>query len=116
MKIFFLFAGIVMLFFSLTSFKISNNTNLQDEQVIDGVYDGHEDYGYNFIVTSADEEHTITFQKVDEEVLKAFNLEEKTLVGTKFKITYTTKIEVTKDDDGYEDETEINTIKKLEKL
>ena len=45
-----------------------------------------------------------------------FDLNNGAFVGAKFKITYINKIEVTIDSDGFEDETETNTIKKLEKL
>lgn len=81
------------------------------------IYDGHEDYGYNFISenTSGDE-ITITFQEVEESVLDAFDLHSDALVGTQFKISYTTEMLVVKDADGYDDENEINTITKLEKL
>ncbi|MCF7561233.1 hypothetical protein L3X39_11350 [Sabulilitoribacter multivorans] len=122
MKKYFLFTGFVISFFALTSFSVSVKDNnsmqlfMQETQVVTAVFDGHEDYGYNFISTRDDEEYTITFQKVDEAVLSAFNLNLDTFIGTKFKITYTTEIIVTKDGDGYEDEEEINTITKLEKL
>lgn len=121
MKTFFLFTRVAMLVFVLTSFKTTANYNnielpAQEIQVVDGVYDGHEDYGYNFIITEEDDQYTITFQEVDEAVLKAFDLNQNALIGSKFKITYTSQITVTTDDDGYEEENEINTIKKLEKL
>jgi hypothetical protein len=111
-----------MLFFTFSSFKsvtISNDivaVNLQ-ESIVNATYDGHESYGYNFIGKHTDgEEFTITFQKVNEAVSKEFDLESDALIKSKFKITYTTKVTVTKDADGYEDEEEINTIIKLEKL
>lgn len=120
MKTFFLFTRVVVLLFALTSFKTTANYNMafpaQETQVVNGVYDGHEDYGYNFIITEEDEEYTLTFQEVDEAVLKVFDLNQSSLIGSNFKITYTTQITVTIDDDGYENENEINTIKKLEKL
>ena len=123
-KFLILFSSIFMLFFTLSSFKTANNLNDSVIKLIDqnglivyAAYDGHEDYGYNFIVNDKDgEEKTLTFQKVEEEVLKAFDLNSETLVKTKFKITFNREIKVTKDPEGYDDENEINTITRLEKL
>lgn len=121
-KILLAISAFSMLFFTFSSFKsvtISNDivaVNLQ-ESIVNATYDGHESYGYNFIGKHTDgEEFTITFQKVNEAVSKEFDLESDALIKSKFKITYTTKVTVTKDADGYEDEEEINTIIKLEKL
>lgn len=116
-KFLILFGGLVMSVFTLTRFTSTSHVNTQDEEIIDAVYDGHEDYGYNFIALNEDDEaYTVTFQAVSEEVLKVFNLNEETLIDTKFTITYTHEVIITKDSDGYEDEEEINTITKLEKL
>lgn len=92
--------------------------NNQNTETIEAVYDGHEEYGYNFIAKHPDtnEEYTMTFQKVNEAVLKDFNLNSQDLIGLKFKVTFKTEIIVTKDEDNYEDENEVNTIMKLEKL
>jgi uncharacterized protein YxeA len=114
--------GLVVSIFTLTSFKNAPFLDMaeyaiQETMVVNAVYDGHEDYGYNFIATDEEgEEHTITFQKVGADILQAFDLNSAALVGSKFKITYTHEIIVTKDGDGYEDENEVNTITKLEKL
>ena len=123
-KFLILFSSIVMLFFAFSSFKTANNLNdsviklmNQNGLIVYAAYDGHEDYGYNFIVTDKDgEEQTLTFQKVEEEVLKVFDLNSETLLKTKFKITFNREIKVTKDSDGYDDENEVNTITSLEKL
>lgn len=121
-RVLLIFSAFVLSFFALTSFKSVTiladvvEFNIQ-ESVVSATYDGHESYGYNFIGKHADdEEFTITFQKVDDAVLKEFDLDSEVLIKTKFKITYKTKVMVTKDSDGYEDEEEINTIIKLEKL
>ena len=75
------------------------------------------DSGYNFVAKDRDgEEQTLTFQKVEDSVLAAFNLNTETLVGTKFKITFNRDLKLSKDEDGMDDEDEINTITKLEKL
>ena len=102
----------LMSFLVLTSVK-----SPQDILTLEAIFDGHEDYGYNFLYKDKDgKECTFTFQKVDEGILKEFDLNSGALVKAKFKISYTTKIEVTKDENGYDDENEINTIIKLEKI
>ncbi len=118
-----IYLSVVTLFiiplFSFVPLK-TNTTNIvnQDPITIEAVFDGHEDYGYNFIVNqdNQDEEYTLTFQKINKAVSSEFDLESDALLGAKFKITYTTETIVTKDEDGYEDEEIINTIIKLEKL
>ncbi|ULC60136.1 hypothetical protein MBM09_03910 [Flaviramulus sp. BrNp1-15] len=121
-KFLFILSGLLISVFTLSSFKntsVLNTTeyNFQETMVVNAVFDGHEDYGYNFIAKDEDgDEYTVTFQEVEDSVLKAFNLNSETLIGTKFKVTYTSDVEVTVDEDGYEDEEEVNTITKLEKL
>ncbi|SFZ89373.1 hypothetical protein SAMN05428642_101209 [Flaviramulus basaltis] len=121
-KFLFMLSGLVLSVFTLTSFKNAPIFNtieyhVQDAKVINAVYDGHEDYGYNFITKNEDgDEHTLTFQQIEEDILKAFDLNSDDLVGAKFKVTYTTEVEVTIDSDGYEEEEEVNIISKLEKL
>lgn len=120
---FLLKASVILLtFFTLVSFTSKPFFNdseplyFQEEQLINAVYDGHEEYGYNFLAKNKDgEEYTITFHEISEELLKEFNLKSETLIGKNFTITYKTRVEVTKDDDGYDDEEEINTIIKLKK-
>jgi hypothetical protein len=87
-----------------------------DTETFEGIYDGQEEYGYNFIGSDDDGEYTMTFQDIDESLLKSFDLESEMLIGTKFKVTYTITIEVEKDEDGYEDEIETYTIIALKKL
>ena len=108
-----------LLFFSLTSIDSTNDNNFfQKINVIEGVFDGHEDYDYNFITVHADDgsEHTITFQKINEELLNQFDLNTETFIGKKFQITYQVKIKISKDENGFEDEEEILTITNLEEL
>lgn len=110
---------ITLLFFSLNSFASSIESNfIQDVNVIEGVFDGHEDYGYNFITVHTDDgsEHTITFQKINDELLNQYDLKAETFIGKKFKITYQIKIKITKDENGFEEEEEILTITSLEAL
>ncbi|MFB9057447.1 hypothetical protein ACFFU9_11915 [Mariniflexile ostreae] len=117
-------SGLVLSFVVLTSFKMVFNPSasleneiLQKGFIIYATYDGHESYGYNFVTKGKDnEEYTLTFQKVDANVLKTFDLNSDALLKTKFKITFDKDIKMTKDADGYEDENEENTITALEKV
>lgn len=117
-------SGLVLSLLSLSSFTSITNVNdvivnieAQDGLVVYATYDGKEDYGYNFITKDRDgEEQTLTFHKVDAAVMAAFDLNKEALAGTKFKITFTREIKISKDEDGMDDENEINTITKLEKL
>ncbi len=104
--------------FSFTSFKTVTPFVVSQETItVEGTYDGHEDYGYNFIsIHDNGDEYTLTFQKVEEAVSNEFDLNSDLFIGTKFKVTYKTDTIVTKDSDGYEDENIIHTLLKLEKL
>lgn len=108
----------ILLFISLLSFASSfETTEFQDTKTIEGVFDGHEDYGYNFISTHPDgSEHMVTFQNIKEELLNQFDLKSESFIGKNFKITYQVKIKKTKDEYGFEDEEEILTITNLEEL
>jgi len=109
---------LILLVITLTSFTHHKNINsVQDTKTIEGVYEGKEDYGYNFMAKRDDDsEYTITFQKVNEDVLSQFNLDGDELIGENFKITYQVKIRKFKDDDGFDDEEETFTITSLEAL
>ena len=70
------FVFLTLLSLTFFSFKSINSNAaksisiLQDTITIEGVYDGHEDYGYNFIVKDSDgRERTLTFQKIDKTLL-----------------------------------------------
>lgn len=102
---------LMVCFFTFTSMNTVNST-----ETFEGIYDGHEDYGYNFIGIDDDGEYTMTFQEIEESLLESFDLDSESLIGTKFKVTYTITVEVEKDDDGYEDEIETYTIISLKKL
>lgn len=118
-----LLVGLSISFFVLSSFKNSHIltpktvVSTLNEIVVNGAYDGHEDYGYNFIVKNQDgDEVTLTFQKVEASILDTFNLDTDVLLNQNFKITYTIDTEVSIDEDGFKNEDEIYTIIKLEKL
>jgi hypothetical protein len=118
-----LISGLIMALFSLSSFNsamvadTSETVVTQEGLVVYATFDGKEDYGYNFIATGKDgEEHMLTFQQVEDDVISAFNLNDNSLVGAKFKITFNRDLKLSKDEDNMDDEDEINTITKLEKL
>ena len=102
-----------MLFIALTGFMSIN----QDTKSIIGEYDGHEDYGYNFIVINSDgEERTMTFHDVAEDVLNTYNFDSEDLIGTKFEVIYTSEIETLLDENDEEEENEILTITSLKAI
>ena len=88
------------------------------DSTITGVYDGNEGYGYNFITQHKDDgsDFTMTFQKVDESVMKEFDLDAELFVNKKFEVTYNLKIVKSKDDNGFDQEDEIYTITHLKAL
>lgn len=92
-------------------------TNAPDLKII-GIYNGNEGYGCNFITKHKedDSEFTMTFQKVNEAVMKEFNLDTDVFLNKKFDVTYTIKTVVTKDEDGFDNEDEAYTITQLKAL
>lgn len=65
-------------------------TTVQDTQTFEGVYDGYEDNGFNFIGIDEDnDKYTMTFQNLDTSLFKSFDLNSEKFVGTKYAITYT---------------------------
>lgn len=94
-----------------------SSSNVQDLKIV-GIYDGNEGYGYNFITThkSDGSEFTMTFQKVNDAVLKEYDLDAELFINQKFEVTYTVTKTVTKDENGFDDETEVNTITHLKVL
>jgi hypothetical protein len=108
--------GLVSVLF-LLFLVLTSASSVQEKLTFEGVYDGKEDYGYNFMGVNSDgDEYTMTFQNIEEGVLKSVNLNSDQLIGTKFSVTYTTKIEKVKDEDGYEEDIETNTIVAIKKL
>ena len=108
--------SIILAFVSVlfvTNTKVESSVPVLENTLI-GVYDGHEDYGYNFIITDEEgDERMITFQNVSESVSKAFDLASESLIGKKFEVTYISEMDMVKDEDGYEEEVEILTITAL---
>lgn len=117
------FAVLSLSFLGLTSFAtykhslVLNKTSVQNTNTVKGVYDGQEDYGYNFIVVNGDgDERTLTFQSVDKAVLNAFDLESEALVGKTFQVVYTIDYETLLDENGDEEELVTKTITTLKPL
>jgi hypothetical protein len=110
--------SIALVGFLFLSFLALTSTNkTQDTETFEGIFDGKEDYGYNFIGTDSDgDEYTMTFHKVESKVLETYNLDSDDLIGTKFLVTYKTKKEIIKDEDGFEEENETLTIITLKQL
>lgn len=94
-----------------------SSSNVQDLKIV-GIYDGNEGYGYNFITTheSDGSEFTRTFQKINDAVLKEYDLDAELFVNQKFEVTYTVTKTVAKDENGFDDETEVYTITHLKAL
>ncbi|GAA4888378.1 hypothetical protein GCM10023311_10340 [Flaviramulus aquimarinus] len=102
---------------TFTSFKTPTISNapiseslIQDGLIVYATYSGHSDSGYNFVVKDRKgNEQTLTFQKVDDGVLKTFDLNSEALVGTKFKVIFNRNASST-------DDNLVDTITSLEKM
>ncbi|KAB8155875.1 hypothetical protein EZY14_001295 [Kordia sp. TARA_039_SRF] len=87
----------------------------EEPAVIMATYISMEDTSFVFTyIDEDDEESEITFEKIAPEVKKSFNLADKSMIGKKFKITYTT--ENITDDDDEDSLVSIRVIIALEKL
>ncbi|PTM11972.1 MAG: hypothetical protein DA407_00375 [Bacteroidetes bacterium] len=110
-------SNLITCFFFISFLVLTSVNKIQDTSLFEGAFDGHEDYGYNFIGVDEDGgEYTMTFQEVDAKVMEDFNLDIDDLIGTKFSVTYKTKTETIKDEDGFDEDIETLTIVGLEKL
>lgn len=92
-------------FFSIVLFV----SHLQEPntKTITATYIGYDEAVYSFY---DDNENNYDFQKIEPDVLKAFNLKSEDFLDKKFKITYKSE----KSQDENEEQTEILTIIKLE--
>ncbi len=120
-KFLFMLCSFMMLFFTLSSFKTEAPLNevkliIQDSKEVDAVYEGHDGSAYIFTTQSGGEAYKLAFQKIDDSVLGSFDLSTQALVGKSFKVTYTSEAAITKDADGNDVETDVNTITNLEEL
>lgn len=103
---------LIVCLFSFTSMISANSA-----ETFEGVYDGHDDYGYNFMgIDEEFEEYTMTFQKIDDTLLKSFDLKSDKLIGAKFSVTYASQLETEMDAEGYPYDAKIHTIIALKKL
>jgi hypothetical protein len=99
-----------------STFSFTTSPNTQTKITVTAVYDGLEDYGYNFIVTKNGVENTLTFQEIDETILKTYDLTGKEFIGKSFKVTYSINTETMVDEFDNEEEIETLTIVSLEKI
>jgi len=105
-------SGLMVFFLTLSGFKTVERINSainssidQEGLIVYATYGGHEDSGYKFVAKDRNgKEQTLEFQRVNDTVLVAFDLNAETFVGTMFKITF---------NQGDDDK---KTISKLEKL
>ncbi|WP_111684552.1 hypothetical protein [Winogradskyella tangerina] len=81
----------------------------QETKLLTATYDGFED-GIFYFTDSVDEDETYEFEKIEDGVLKTFDLKDKKFEGKTFNISYTIETKT----DETEDEYEIWTIVKLE--
>ena len=101
----------------MSFFLLISINKVQDTETFEGIFDGKEDYGYNFIGTDSEgEEYTMTFHEVEAKVLEIYNIDSDDLIGSNFEVTYKTIKEVIKDEDGFEEENETLTIVALKQL
>ena len=105
----------------LVNLSFISNSDLKSkcyfEDTIIGTYDGNYSGSYNFLVTEEDDyEEIMSFENIEESVLSSFKLKDKSLIGTKFEITYRTETIIEEDEDGDEQEFEVYTIMNLKKL
>jgi hypothetical protein len=82
----------------------------QEEKTVKATYNGYEDGVYSFSDKSDEDEVDYEFEKVSDDVLKAFDLKGEKFLNKTFKITY--KENSVNDEDI--DEVEVWTIVKLE--
>jgi hypothetical protein len=71
-----------------------------EELILTGVFKGLADGTYNFVYKEDGEDIEVTFDKISPEILKGFNLNNKSLVGKTFEVTYTNVNEEEEDDEG----------------
>jgi len=96
-----------MVLFSLV--MIFTGDKLQDTKTVKAIFDDYEDGTYYF-TDSSDEDESYTFEKIEEDVTKSFDLTDKKYKGQTFNITYKVETEI----DESEDESEMWIIVKLE--
>ncbi|QFZ54085.1 hypothetical protein FEZ18_04315 [Oceanihabitans sp. IOP_32] len=74
---------------------VTTTLDIQEETVVNAVYDGHDESGYNFTVVDEDDnESTITFQEISAELLQTYDLKSESFVGKSFTVTYKTENDV----------------------
>lgn len=103
--------GMIALFTCYSGFAQDDEETLEDPITVIGTYDGFDDDMYSFIISNGDDdEESLFFDYVNDDVLAAFDLQSQKLVGKKFQVTYTETIEIEEDEDGEEVEYTKRTI------
>ncbi len=98
-------------FFVIPIFILTSLFYQSEAETFEGVFDGKEDYGYNFIgVDEEGDEYTMTFQNIKPALLKSYDLQSDEFIGKSFVVDYTIEIETEIDEDGYEEDIESYTI------
>ncbi|GGX15387.1 hypothetical protein [Aquimarina muelleri] len=109
---------ITLLFISYTGIAQEENEETSLEvQTIKGVFDGSEGGSYSFKYKNEEgDSDVIFFDNIKPEVLKAYNLNDKKLIGKTFEITFDTLEEEEIDDDGDSQYNRIRTITLLKEV
>ncbi|RMB59575.1 hypothetical protein EAX61_08305 [Dokdonia sinensis] len=102
--------SLFMLLFTVSALitGIENNMVTQEDQTVEASFLGIVDGEYHF-ATATDK---IAFQKIDEDVAAAINLEDKALQGKKFTVSYST----VEEEHGDGEIIEVKTITNLKPL
>lgn len=93
-------------------FLVTSFVKTQDQLTITLVYEGVEDGVYYF--SEGEDFNTYAFQKIDEEAGKKYDLTDRKLIGSTFKVTYESEQLLDDENEAYEVLT-IKAIAKVEK-
>ncbi|SMC63042.1 hypothetical protein [Cellulophaga tyrosinoxydans] len=86
----------ISIFFLMTSFVSS----IQDQTVVTIVYEGLDDGVYYF--SSEEDFSTYAFKNIDEKASQKYNLADRKLIGSTFKVTYESEELLNEDNEPYE--------------
>ncbi|MFT4851378.1 MAG: hypothetical protein ACI83B_003944 [Sediminicola sp.] len=98
------------LYVILLSFvMISSGFTNQENKTVQAIFDYHAE-GFYYFTASNDDDETYTFQKIEEDALKSYDLADNNYEGRTFNITY--KIET--ETDEFDEESDVWVIVLLE--
>ncbi|WP_428740834.1 hypothetical protein [Tenacibaculum sp.] len=105
---------IFILFVTTSVFGVTvDNSNTVDPIKVRATFQGHDDYGYNFLfINDEGDEETITFEVIAEELLEIYNLNDKKFIDQEFEIVY--DYETSENDDEIIEAPKLHSIKKIE--